>query len=57
MPGERLSIYVRNCPFSATEMGLHFHMVGITVNNTTEIADFRGLSPHCFYTVRPEGGR
>src|SRR3979409_2457686 len=36
MPGERLSIYVRNVSFPAIETGRHFHVNGITVNKTTQ---------------------
>src|ERR1700692_948237 len=36
MPGQRLSIYVRNVSFPAIETGRCFHFNGITVNKTTQ---------------------
>ena len=39
MPGLRLSIYVRNVSFSATETERLFHVSGITVNKTTQTVE------------------
>src|SRR5882757_8636632 len=39
MSGERLGIYVRNGSFSATETGRPFHVIGITVNKTTQTVE------------------
>jgi starch synthase (maltosyl-transferring) len=39
MPGERLSIYVRNVSVSAIETGHQFHVNGITVNKTTQTVE------------------
>jgi starch synthase (maltosyl-transferring) len=39
MPGERLSIYVRNVSFPAIESGRRFHVNGITVNKTTQTVE------------------
>src|SRR3978361_1812395 len=39
MPGEWLGIYVRNVSFSATETGRLFHVIGITVNKTTQTVE------------------
>src|SRR6266404_2279608 len=39
MSGERLGIYVRNGSFSATETGRLFHVIGITVNKTTQTVE------------------
>src|SRR3978361_1739658 len=39
MPGELLGIYVRNVSFSATETGRLFHVIGITVNKTTQTVE------------------
>jgi starch synthase (maltosyl-transferring) len=57
MPGDRLSIYVRNVSFPANEMGRHFH-VGITVNKTTQTVESAGGAFH-IEDVYPliDGGR
>ena len=39
MPGQRLSIYVRNASFPAIETGRRFHVNGITVNKTTQTVE------------------
>ncbi len=39
MPGERLSLYVRNVSSSATETGRFFRVDGITVNKTTQTVE------------------
>src|ERR1700740_2367921 len=44
MPGERLCIYVRNVPFSATETGRFFYLNGITVNKTTQTVESAAAS-------------
>src|SRR4030081_1243341 len=39
IPGQRLSIYVRNVSFPAIETGRHSHVNGITVNKTTQTVE------------------
>ena len=39
MPCQRLSIYVRSVSFPAIERGRQFHIIGITVNKTTQTVE------------------
>ena len=59
MPGERLSIYVRNVSFPAIETGRRFHVNGITVNKTTQTVESAAGGAFHIEDVYPliDGGR
>src|ERR1700716_2337893 len=53
MSGERLGIYVRNGSFSATETGRPFHVIGITVNKTTQTVESAAVGAFHIEDVYP----
>src|ERR1700716_4398504 len=54
MSGERLGIYVRNGSFSATETGRPFHVIGITVNKTTQTVESAATGAFHIEDVYPQ---